>query len=212
MTTDFEVGSWSIQILSECCSGCGACYGSQKASKIKKNEGKSGVNRSEDFKVLCTCSRNTPTRSSATQQSRSVEQLTDNVHLATSARSICVFSIGGIPQSIVHLHTLINLVVPVKFFIIFFTFMLDIKWPKQLGEIKMTCCKVCHGQLGRSLSDVTSASRGSQNQPIRRNQKHRSVPELSFSGRKLRSFGVLENCVWPSNKSSMKDLEALWSF
>ena len=86
------------------------------------------VNRSEAFKVLCTCSKNTPTRpTKTTQLSKSVEQLTDNVHLATSARSICVFSIGGIPQSIAHLHTLINLVVPVKFFIIFFTFMLDIK-------------------------------------------------------------------------------------
>ena len=35
--------------------------------------------------------------------SRSVEQLTDNVHLATSARSIYVVDIGGIPQSIVYL-------------------------------------------------------------------------------------------------------------
>ena len=34
---------------------------------------------------------------------RSVEQLADNVHLATSARSIYVFWIGGIPQSIVYL-------------------------------------------------------------------------------------------------------------
>ena len=37
------------------------------------------------------------------QLSRSVEQHTDNVHLATSARSICVFWIGGILQLIVYL-------------------------------------------------------------------------------------------------------------
>ena len=39
MTTDFETGLFSIQILSECCSGCGACYENQKASKMKKNDG-----------------------------------------------------------------------------------------------------------------------------------------------------------------------------
>ena len=37
------------------------------------------------------------------QLSRSVEQLTSNVHLATSARSIYVFLISGIPQSNVYL-------------------------------------------------------------------------------------------------------------
>ena len=38
------------------------------------------------------------------------------------------------------------------------------------GELQNVPCPV-----GRSLSDVTSASRGSQNQPIRRNQKRRRV-------------------------------------
>ena len=33
----------------------------------------------------------------------SVEQLTNNVHLATSARSICAFWIEGVPQLIVYL-------------------------------------------------------------------------------------------------------------
>ena len=62
------------------------------------------VNRSEAFKVLCTCSKNTPTRpTKTTQLSKSVEQLTDNVHLATSAQLIDVFWIGGIPQLIVYL-------------------------------------------------------------------------------------------------------------
>ena len=39
MATDFEAGLWSIQILSECCSGYGACYASQKASNINRNDG-----------------------------------------------------------------------------------------------------------------------------------------------------------------------------
>ena len=37
------------------------------------------------------------------QQSRSIEQLTNNVHLAISARSICAFWIEGVPQLIVYL-------------------------------------------------------------------------------------------------------------
>ena len=32
-------GLWSIQILSECCSSCGACYMSQKTGDIKRNDG-----------------------------------------------------------------------------------------------------------------------------------------------------------------------------
>ena len=39
MTTDLEVGLWLIQILSERCSGCVACYESQKASKMRRNAG-----------------------------------------------------------------------------------------------------------------------------------------------------------------------------
>ena len=50
------------------------------------------------------CSRNTPIYSTkTTQSSRPVEQLTDNVHLATSAWAIYVLWIGGIPQSIEYL-------------------------------------------------------------------------------------------------------------
>ena len=45
-------------------------------------------------------------------------------------------------------------------------------WLKQLDEIKMACCKV---SAGRSLSEVTSASCGSLNQPMRHSQEHWSV-------------------------------------
>ena len=71
--------------------------------KIGETTGKFGVNCSEAFKVLRTCSRNTPALSTkTTQRSRSVEQFTDNTHLATSARSICLFWIGDIPQLIMY--------------------------------------------------------------------------------------------------------------
>ena len=63
---------------------------------------KFGVNRSEDFKVLLYVQEiHRPDRQKATEYSRSVEQLTD-VHLATSARSICVFWIDGIQQLTVY--------------------------------------------------------------------------------------------------------------
>ena len=39
-------------------------------------------------------------------------------------------------------HALINLLVSIHF-----TFTHDIKWSKQLGAIKMVCCKTCHGEL-----------------------------------------------------------------
>ena len=39
MPTDFEAGLLLIQILSERCSGCGACYGSKNARKPKRNDG-----------------------------------------------------------------------------------------------------------------------------------------------------------------------------
>ena len=39
MTTDFEAGLGSIQILTEYCSGCGAGHESQNASKIRRNDG-----------------------------------------------------------------------------------------------------------------------------------------------------------------------------
>ena len=56
---------------------------------------------------------------------------------------------------------------------IYFTFTPDIQWPKQLGEIKMACCKACHGQL--VARSVTWASHRSPNQQIRHSQEHQSV-------------------------------------
>ena len=80
----------------------------KRQAKQRETTGKSCVNCLEAFKVLCTCSRNILTHSTKTTQlsCNSVWQLTDNVHLATSVWSVCVFWIVGIPQFIVYLlHT-----------------------------------------------------------------------------------------------------------
>ena len=60
----------------------------------------------------------------------SVEQFTDNVHLAPSVGLICVFWISRIPQLIVYL--------PHGWWI-YLTFMPNIEWLKQRGEMKMAC-------------------------------------------------------------------------
>ena len=59
--------------------------------------GKSGINGSKACK-FCVCTPEIHLLDQRKQQLfRSAEQLTDNVHLSTSAWSICVFWIGGIP-------------------------------------------------------------------------------------------------------------------
>ena len=149
---------------------------SQKTSDVKRNDGEVWRKPLEARSIKSSVHvfrKYTPTRSTkATQQSRSVEQLTDNVHLATSALSIYVVWIGGIPQSIVYLpHS-------DKFIGYQFTLhsrptrhqMMEAARRDKNGELQSVPWSV-----GRSFSDETSALRGSPNQPIRRNQKHRRV-------------------------------------
>ena len=86
----------------------------------------------------------TPTQlTKTTQLSRSVKQLTDNVHFAASALSIYVVWIGGIPQSIVYL--------PHCNKSIGYQFILHScptsNRSQQLGAIEKGYCKMCHGQL-----------------------------------------------------------------
>ena len=80
--TDFEVGLWSIQILSLCYSSFGACYKSQRASKIKRNHGK--VRTVQKLSKFCA-------KFYARVQEIHQSLLTSNVHLATSTQLICVF-------------------------------------------------------------------------------------------------------------------------
>ena len=95
---------------------------------------------------------------------------------------------------------------------IYFTFTPDIEWSKRLGEIKMACCKVCHGQL--VACSVTWHQHCTKSKPANQTQSGASklVPEHFFAGQKVRSIGVFENCVWPRNNLLPKDLETSWSF
>ena len=117
--------------------------------------GKFVENRSEAFKVLCMCSRNTPTRLTKT----AINRLTNNVHLATSARSICVFWIEGIPQLIVYLSHADTFILHSR----------QTSNDRSGGVMRdktgvLQCALV--SQLGHSLRVATSSSRGSSNQPI----------------------------------------------
>ena len=97
------------------------------------------------------------------------------MHLATSSRSICVFWIVGVPQSIVY--------VPHSDKFTGYQFILHSRSAQDdrsgKGRNKKWRAAVCHGQrhdqFARSLNDLTPASRGNPNQPIRGNQKHRNV-------------------------------------
>ena len=138
----------------------------------------------------------------------SVGQLTDNVHLATSAWSIYIFWIGRVPQSIVYLPR------SYKFFTNLFYIHTWHRMIKAARHDKNGMLQSLPWSVGHSLSDMMSASCRSTNQPIRRNQKHQSV-FLNISSQ-------AENCeaseCWRTvfglaiNKPLPKDLEALWSF
>ena len=112
----------------------------------------------------------TPTWSTKTTQlSRPFEQLTDNVYLAASAQWIYVVWIGGIPQSCTF-HTLINLLDTNSFY----THARHQKI-RATRHDKNGLLQNVPWSVGRLLSDVTPASCGSPNQPIRCNQKHQRV-------------------------------------
>ena len=78
---------------------------------------------------------------------------------------------------------------------IYFTFTPDIEWSKRLGEIKMACCKVCHGHFDTRL--VTWHQHRVEVQTSNQTQQEASkcVPEHSFAGQKLRCFSVGELCL-----------------
>ena len=90
--------------------------------------------------------------------SRSVEQLTDNVHLATSAKSICAFWMKG-PHLIVYLSHADTFILHSR----------QTSNDRSGGVMRdktgvLQCALV--SQLGHSLRVATSSSRGSSNQPI----------------------------------------------
>ena len=139
--------------------------------------------------------------------SRSVKQLTDNVHLAASAQSTYVVWIGGIPQSTVYLPH------PDKFYWlpIHFTFIhTQHRMIEATRRDKNGVLQNVPWSFGCSLRDVMSASCRSPNQPIRCNQKHWSVPEDSFADQKLRIFKLLAKYIWSVQTVFLKLREAPW--
>ena len=77
--------------------------------------------------------------------------------------------VGSFNQSCAF-HTLIHLLVSYLFYIYTRHRMIEAARRDKNGVLQSVPWSV-----GRSLNDVTSASRGSPNQPIRRNQKHRKM-------------------------------------
>ena len=104
------------------------------------------------------------------------------------------FGLMGFHNQLYTFHTLVNLSVTIWFYIDTWHWMIEAAKHDKNGVLQSVPWSV-----GHLLSDVTSASRGSLNQPIRSSE---AFPEHSFAGWKLRSFGVLEKSVWLSNKSS----------
>ena len=96
---------------------------------------------------------------------------------------------------------------------IYFIFMPDTEWSKQLGAVQMVCCKVCHvSWLLAQWRDVNVMRKPKPaNQMQSEALKH--VPEHSITGWKLRSYEVSVTYVWPSNLSLpnlLKLCEASW--
>ena len=116
-----------------------------------------------------------------TQLSRSVKQLTNNVHLAASAWWIYVVWIDGIPQSIVYLPCSDKFIgYQLKNFLFY-----NHTWHQMIDATRRDKNGVLQKvpwSVGGSLSDMTSASRGSPNQPIRRSwpktEKLQTVAEV----------------------------------
>ena len=92
------------------------------------------------------------------------------MHLVTSAWSVYVFWIGGIPQSTVYLLHSDNFIGYQLFYIHTPHRMMEAARRDKNGVLQSVPWSV-----GSSLGDMTSASRGSPNQPIRRSQEHQSV-------------------------------------
>ena len=149
------------------------------------------INPLEAFKVLCTYTRNTPTQSKTAQLSRSVEQLTNTVHLALQCGWFMHFGLVGSHNQSYTFYALVNLLVTILFYIHAWHQMIKAARCDRNGVLQNVPWSV-----GHFLSDVTSASPGSLNKPIRCNQKHQSVfLNILFAGQKRQSFGVLEKSV-----------------
>ena len=108
-------------------------------------------------------------KKSLTQATKTIKQLSNNVHLATSVGSICAFWIEGVPQLILGIsHMLIHL-----FYIHAQHRMIKAARRGRDKNGVQQCAVV--SQLGHSLCVVMTSSRGSSNQPISFLKLHRDM-------------------------------------
>ena len=140
---------------------------------------------------------------------RSVEQLTDHVHLVTSARSICVFGLVGFHNELYASHTQ-------KYICYIHAQHWMIEVARQVRGKWRKCCWVpWSAEFVVQWSDVSIARKS----PI---QTTRSIVDCSgilFAVPGVWSFEVLAKCVWPRNRCLREDswrfvkiCEDLWRF
>ena len=145
-----------------------------------------------------------------TQLSRSVKQLTNNVHLAASAWWIYVVWIDESPQSIVYLPCSDKFIGYQLKKNLFYNHtwhqMIDATRRDKNGVLQKVPWSV-----GGSLSDMTSASRGSPNQPIRRNQKRRRVFLKITSQTENKIFKLCAKYIWSVWPNFLPLCEASWT-
>ena len=120
------------------------------------------------------------------------------------------FGLMGSHNQLSTFHTLINLLVTNLFHI-----HAQPQTSKAARQDKNGVLQSVPWSAGRLLSQWHDISTMWNSKPANQTQSEASkcVPEQFFTGRKLQSFGVLENCIWPANKPLQKDLklcEALW--
>ena len=176
----FDAGLRSVQIWCECCSTFGACYMSQKVSKIKRNDEK---DRCEPIRTFQSSMHLFKKYTNRVDKNKTVTQVSrmaiDNVHLATSAWLICEFWICWIPKLIVYLpHT--------------DKYILHSRQTSndQSGKARWKWhAAECHGHLSLQCHDLTSASRRSPNQPTRSITKCSQEFVCSPRSTKLQSVG-----------------------
>ena len=100
------------------------------------------ANHSETFKVLCSVQEiHWPDRQIQHSNLGQSNNLPIMCILSLQCGRFIYFGLVGSHSQLYTFHALIN------FLQICFTFTPDIEWSKQLGTIKMACCKACHGQL-----------------------------------------------------------------
>ena len=127
----------------------------------------------EAFKVLCRCSKNIHQPDRHKQHSYLGQSNNSPIMCISPLQRglFMLFELVGSHNQLCTFHTLMNLLVTNSFYIHARHRLIEATGKRDKNGVLQNVL----WSVGRSLSDVTSASRGSPNQPIRRNQKRRRV-------------------------------------